>query len=122
MAVSNPVGVASLIAGGDSWNVTKSSCRASVAKRELLESQTEIDDFSEKPMAGSITVTVRPAPWQDVTTLQDATNITVTLTERSGVVWYGAGLTQTGESEYDTAEGSIELKFEGRTVTRQAAS
>ena len=122
MPVSAPVGVASFFANGEAWNVTKSSCRASVPKREILDSQTTVGDYSEKPQAGHISITVRPGPGQDVTFLQNLVSCTCTLTERSGVIWYGAGLTQTGEGEYDTAEGTVELKFEGSTVTRQFAS
>ena len=122
MAVSNPFGVASLIISGDAWNVTKSSCRASNPKREILASQTEIGDYSEMPSAGSITCTVRPRPDQDFQSLANATGVTAVLTERSGVTWYGSQLTQTGEAEYDTAEGTGEIKLEGPIVTRQAAS
>jgi hypothetical protein len=120
--MAGPYGVSTFTANGESWNVTKSTCRASIPKREILPSQTEIGDYSEVPVAGKMTVTVRPKPDQDSSALQNATGLTCTLVERNGVTWYGSGLTQTGDGEYDTAEGTMELVFEGPTVTRATAS
>ncbi len=117
----NAVGVTSLFIAGDTWNVTKSSCRPSRPKREMLDSQTDIDSYSEKPQTGKMTVTIRPRPDQDSTALSNLVNDTAVLTERSGVIWYGAGLVQTAESEYDTGEGTQDFTFEG-TVTRSMAS
>ena len=87
----------------------------------MLASQTEIDSYSEVPQTGRIAVTIRPRFDQDSTALANITDDTAVLTEKSGVVWYGAGLTQTAESEYDTAEGTQDFMFEG-TVTREMAS
>lgn len=117
----NPVGVTSIFIAGETWNVSKSSCRASRPKREMLPSQTEIDSYSEVPQTGKIMVTIRPRFDQDSTALANVTSDTAVLTEKSGVVWYGAGLVQTAESDYDTAEGTQDFVFEG-TVTREMAA
>ena len=114
-------GVSSFTANGEAWNVIKSSCRASNPKREIMASQTEVGDYSENPMQGKMTMTVRPKPQQDSSALANATGLSGVLVERSGVTWFGDGLIQTGEAEYDTAEGTMELVFEG-LVTRQVAS
>ena len=114
-------GVASFTADGEAWNVTKSSCRASNPKREIMASQTEIGDYSEVPMQGKMSITVRPRPDQDGSALANATGLSGVLVERSGVTWFGDNLIQTGEAEYDTAEGTMEVVFEG-LVTRQVAS
>ena len=117
----NPVGVSGLTIAGDNWNVTKSSARASRPKREMLASQTDIDSYSEMPQTGQIKVTIRPRPDQDSTALANLVDDSCILTERSGVVWYGDGLVQTAESEFDTAEGTQDFVFEG-TVTRDVAA
>ena len=122
----NPVGVASLFIGSsdspsETWNCSKSSCRPSRPKREMLPSQTEITNYSEVPQTGQISVTVQPLAGQDSTALANIVDGTAVLTERNGVVWYGSNLVQTSEAEYDTAEGTQEFVFEG-TVTREMAS
>jgi hypothetical protein len=117
----SPRGVGTWTMNSEPWNVIKSSCRASRPKREMLASQTEIGDYSEVPQTGKMTITVRPRPFQDSTQLANVVNGTGVLEERDGVTWYGADLVQTGEADYDTAEGTMELMFEG-TVTRETAA
>lgn len=119
---ANPYGVSTFTLDGEVWNVIKSSCKASKPKREVLASQTEVGDYSEVPQTGKMTLTLRPRPDQDSTGLANTINGTGVLVEKSGVTWYGSELLQTGESEYDTAEGTQDFVFEGPSVTREMAS
>ena len=121
MAQRPLAGVSSLTVDTQVWNVQKSSWRPSVAKREIVKGQTAVEGFSEVPMEGTIDVTVRPQPGQDVTTLINATGSTVVLVQRNGTTVYGSQMVQTGDGKTDTAEGTLDLTFSGPLVTASVA-
>lgn len=115
-------GVETFTLNGEVWNLTKSSWRPSNPKREILKGQTAVEGYSETPMQGSIEVTVRAQPGQDTSALANTTNGTGVLKQRNGTTVYGSGLVQTAEGKTETAEGTVDLVFEGPTVTAQVAA
>ena len=120
---SRPIaGAASLTVDGEPWNITASDFRCSVFKAETLKGQTMVEGYSEMPMEGYISATVRPQPGQSTASLIGARSATVVLVRRSGQTVYGSGLWQTEEGGTNTLEGTLQVKFEGGLVTEEVAS
>ena len=115
-------GAASLTVDGISYNITSSDFRVSAFKAETLKGQTAVEGYSEMPMEGSISCTVRLLPDQSSEALINARDATVVLVRRSGQTVYGAGMWQTEDGVTNTVDGTMPVKFEGPLVTEELAS
>ena len=122
MAQRPIAGAASLTVDGTPYNITASDFRCSVFKAETLKGQTKVEGYSELPMEGFISATVRLLPDQSSTALIGARNATVVLVRRSGQTVYGAGMWQTEDGGTNTLDGTMQVKFEGALVTEEVAS
>ena len=115
-------GAASLTVDGVSFNITASDFRCSVFKAETLKGQTKVEGYSELPMEGFISATVRLLPNQSSADLIGARGATVVLVRRSGQTVYGADMWQTEDGGTNTLDGTMQVKFEGALVTEEVAS
>ena len=122
MAVRPIAGAASLTVDGNPYNITASDFRVSAYKAETLKGQTAVEGYSEMPMEGFISATVRLQPNQASADLINARGSTVVLVRRSGQTVYGAGMWQTEEAGTNTVDGTMQVKFEGPLVTETVAS
>jgi hypothetical protein len=122
MAVRPIAGAASLTVDGVAYNITASDFRCSLFKAETLKGQTQVEGYTETPMEGYISATVRPLPNQPTAALVGARGSTVVLVRRSGQTVYGAGMWQTEEGATNTLDGTLQVKFEGPLVTEEVAA
>lgn len=122
MATRPIAGAASLTVDGNAYNITASDYRVSAFKAETLKGQTAVEGYSEMPMEGFISATVRLQPNQSSAALVTARNVTVVLVRRSGQTVYGANMWQTEDAGTNTADGTMSVKFEGSLVTEETAS
>lgn len=122
MATRPIAGAASLTVDGNSYNITASDFRVSAMKAETLKGQTKVEGYSEMPMEGFISATVRLQPNQPSQLLVSARNVTVVLVRASGQTIYGAGMWQTEDAGTNTVDGTMSVKFEGPLVTEETAS
>ena len=121
MAQRPIAGAASLTVDGVPFNITASDYRVSTFKAETLKGQTKVEGYSEMPMEGFISATVRLLPEQASAQLVGARGATVVLVRRSGQVIYGAQMWQTEDGSTNTADGTMSVKFEGPLVTEEVA-
>ncbi|MEA2755604.1 MAG: hypothetical protein QOJ54_1893 [Aliidongia sp.] len=82
-------------------------------KRETLEGQDAVHGYSEKPVAPSISASLRDANSMTVAAFNAMTSVTVTAILANGKSVSGDGLWCTESEEVDTAEGKFSVKFEG---------
>ena len=122
MAQRPIAGAASLTVDGTPYNITASDFRTSAFKAETLKGQTQVEGYSEMPMEGFISATVRLQPNQSSNDLISARGATVVLVRRSGQTVYGAGMWQTEDGATNTVDGTMSVKFEGPLVTEEVAS
>lgn len=115
-------GAASLTVDGEPYNITESDYRCSVFKAETLKGQTAVEGFSEMPMEGYISATLRLQPGQSSADVIGKRSATVVLVRRSGQTIYGSGMWQTEEGATNTKEGTLPVKFEGALVTEEVAA
>ena len=120
---SRPIaGAASLTVDGEPYNITESDFRCSVFKAETAKGQTAVEGYTEMPMEGYISATVRLQPGQSSAQIIGARSATVVLVRRSGQTVYGSGMWQTEDGVTNTKEGTLPVKFEGARVTEEVAS
>ena len=122
MARGPIAGGASLTVDGEPYNITASDYRVSASKAETMKGQTKVEGYSEMPMEGFISATVRLQPGQSSAKLVGARAGTVVLVRRSGQTVYGSNMWQTEEAGTSTVEGTMQVKFEGETVTEDVAA
>ena len=122
MATRPIAGAASLTVDGTPYNITASDFRTSQYKAETLKGQTAVEGYSEMPMEGFISATVRLLPSQASSDLVGARGVTVVLVRRSGQTVYGAGMWQTEDAGTNTVDGTMSVKFEGPLVTEETAA
>ena len=122
MAARPIAGAVTLTVDGVPYNCTASDYRCSVFKAETLKGQVAVEGYSEMPMEGFISATVRLQPGQSSTALIGARASTVVLVRNSGQTIYGSNMWQTEEGGTNTLEGTMEVKFEGALVTEEVAS
>lgn len=91
----------------------------STVQRESLSGMDFVHGYKEKPQPGHISGTLRDAGNLSVASLNAMTNVTVVAQLANGKVIVGAQM-WTVESQTSKAEdGTIEVKWEGRSVTEQ---
>lgn len=122
MALGPIAGAASLEVDGEPYNITASDYRVTGYKAETLKGQTQVEGYSEMPMEGFISATVRLLPHQSASDLINARGATVVLNRRSGQRAYGAGMWQTEPGQVNTLDGTMQVKFESGLVTEEVAA
>ena len=122
MSTRSIAGAASLTVNGQPYNITASDFRCSVFKAETLRGQTQVEGYSEMPMEGYISATVRLLPNQSSADLIGLRGATVVLVRRSGQTVYGADMWQTEDGGTNTVDGTCQVKFEGALVTEELAA
>lgn len=98
------------VAADAAWDVT-------TVKREYLIGQSGPQDYSEMPKAGMISFTARDADTMTVKAFMDMGPVTVVLHLANGKSVSGDRMICTECSEVKTADGTFNLKYEGRQVT-----
>ena len=97
------------VAADAAWDVT-------TVKREYLIGQSGPQDYSENPKAGMISFTARDANTMSVAAFMNQGPVTVVLHLANGKSISGDRMICTECSEVKTADGTFNLKYEGRHV------
>ncbi len=113
-------GIASLSIDGVAYDVVSGAAYfANKIKRETLIGQSGVQGYSEMPLAGYITATIRDNGSLTVGYLNSLTASTVVLTLANGKLVYGDGMWSTEVEEVKTQEAEFMIKFEGPDVYEQ---
>ncbi len=115
---NNPsAGIATLAINGTSYDVVSDAAYLpNTVKRETLVGQSGVQGFSELPVAGTISATIRDNGSLTVGSFNQMRNVNVVLTLANGKTVYGDGLWCTENDEVKTQEGTFSVKFEGAFV------
>ena len=110
-------GVAYLSVDGQSYMVAgEISYSVSSVKRESLSGPSGVQGYSEMPIPGSISVSLRDAGSLTVANFNAMTNVTVTAELANGKTIIGSGMWTVESQEVKTGEATFDVKFEGPTV------
>ena len=111
-------GIVSLTIDGTSYMVAgDAKWQPSGVKRETLESQNAVvQGYSEKARAGSISLSLRDSADLSVASVQAIVDSTIVLELANGKTVVGRGMWNVEDQEVDTAEGKLDVKFEGPSV------
>ncbi|WP_248769134.1 phage tail tube protein [Pseudomonas sp. MWU12-2345] len=93
------------------------SYKVSGVSRETLTGQDRIHGYSEKPVQGAITATIRDSNGLSVADINAMTNVTVVAELANGKTIIGANMWTTEQPESKTTDATIEVKWEGPSVT-----
>ena len=111
-------GVASITIDGIAYDVVGDlTWSPSTVKRETLAGQTRVEGFSEMPVAGYISATLRDGGGITVADFVGMTSSTVVVQQANGKTIYGAGMWCVDAIEVKTQDGTFSVKFEGDDVT-----
>jgi hypothetical protein len=88
----------------------------STVKRETKTGQDTVHGFSETPVPGWISMTVRDSGKLSLADINAMVNITVTAELANDKVILGRNMWSVDTQEVKTAEGTFELKFESASV------
>ncbi|WP_295541084.1 phage tail tube protein [uncultured Pseudacidovorax sp.] len=111
-AYLNVDGVSYMVAGDFAYSPSKVS-------RESLVGQDGVHGYSEKPVSGHISGTLRDSGSMKLSTLNAMTNVTVTLELANGKLVVGRNMWTTDTQEAKTGDGTLEVKWEGMAVTEE---
>lgn len=110
-------GLATLTINGTSYDVVADAeYFANKVKRETLAGQSGVQGYSEMPVSGYISATLRDAGTMTVSDFNAMTNVTCVLTLANGKTVYGDGMWCTECEGVKTQEATFAIKFEGYTV------
>lgn len=110
-------GVAYLSVDGQSYMVAgEITYKVSSVKRETLSGPSGVQGYSEMPIPGSISVSLRDAGSLTVANFNAMTNVTVTAELANGKTIIGSGMWTVESQEVKTGEATFDVKFEGPTV------
>lgn len=98
-----------MLAGDFTYSVSKVS-------RETLVGQDRVHGYSEKPVAGKMSCSVRDAGGLSVASFNAMTNVTVTVELANGKTIIGRNMWTVEPQEVKTAEAIFEVKWEGFSV------
>ncbi len=98
-----------MLAGDFTYSVSKVS-------RETLTGQDRVHGYSEKPVAGKMSCSVRDAGGLSVASFNAMTNVTVTVELANGKTIVGRNMWTVEPQEVKTAEAIFEVKWEGFSV------
>ena len=115
-------GTASVVANGVNYMLVGDlSYDPSTVKRETKTGQDGVHGYSEMPKAGKIAGTFRDSGSLTVADFNAMTNATVVLTLANGKTVIGRNMWTIDAQEVKTAEGTVEVSWEGPTVTEVTA-
>jgi hypothetical protein len=110
-------GIATLSINGTSYDVVSdASYFVSTVKRDTLTGQSGVQGYSEMPVAGYISATIRDNGGMTVASFNQMTSVNCVLTLANGKQVYGDGMWNTEADEVKTQEGTFSIKFEGSPV------
>jgi len=98
-----------MLAGDFTYSVSK-------VLRETLTGQDRVHGYSEKPVAGKMSCSVRDAGGLSVASFNAMTNVTVTVELANGKTIVGRNMWTVEPQEVKTAEAIFEVKWEGFSV------
>jgi len=93
------------------------SYKVSGVTRETLKGQDGVHGYSEMPVQGYIGGTLRDSGGLSMAALNAMTSVTVVLELANGKTVIGRNMWSTEQQENKTTEATIEMKFEGPSVT-----
>ena len=102
-------GASYMLAGDLSYQVSK-------VERETLTGQDRVHGYSEKPVAGFISGTLRDAGTLSVAAINDMTNVTVVCELANGKTVVGRNLWAVSVQEVKTMDATFEVRWEGFSV------
>lgn len=110
-------GVAYISVDGTSYMLAADAAyQVSKVTRETLVGQDKIHGYSEKPVPGHISATLRDAGGLSLAAFNAMTNVTVTLELANGKTVIGRNMWTVDAQEVKTAEATFEVKWEGMSV------
>ena len=113
-------GIASLSINGVAYDVVSDlSYMPNTVKRETLIGQSGVQGYSETPIAGYISATIRDAGSLSVAFLNGLTTANLVLTLANGKVVTGDNMYCTDFGEVKTQDATFSVKFEGSTIYEQ---
>lgn len=113
-------GLASLSIDGVAYDVVSdASYFAAKVKRDTLIGQSGVQGYSEMPVAGYISATIRDNGSLSAASINDLTNSTVVLALANGKLVYGDGMWCTDLEAVKSQDATFSIKFEGSTVFEQ---
>lgn len=111
-------GVAFISVDGQSYMLQADlTYRVSNVSRETLIGQDTVHGYSEKPEAGMISATLRDSKGLSVASLNSMTNSTVVCQLANGKTIIGRNMWTVDVQEVKTADGTLEVKWEGPAVS-----
>lgn len=111
-------GIAYLSVDGQSYPVQgELSYKVSTVKRETLTGQDGVHGYSEMPIAGGISATLRDTGGLSVASLNAMTNSTVVAELANGKVIIARNAWTVEAQEVKTTEATIEVKWESPDVS-----
>lgn len=115
-------GTASVVANGVNYMLVGDlSYDPSTVKRETKTGQDGVHGFSEMPKPGKISGTFRDSGSLTVADFNAMTNATVVLSLANGKTVIGRNMWTIDAQEVKTAEGTVEVSWEGPIVTEVTA-
>jgi hypothetical protein len=115
-------GVAAGFVNGVPYDIIETRYSPSKSVRETLKGQNGIHGFSEMPQQGRIVMSIRDAGGMSVADFSDMSDVEVQLSLANGKTVGGAGMWCTEAVEVNTVEATMEVTFEGASVTETLAS
>lgn len=110
-------GIAYLTVDGQSYMLSGDlGYSPSKVSRETLIGQDRVHGYSEKPSPGHISATLRDSGGLSVAALNAMTNVSVVCELANGKTIVGRNMWTTEAQEVKTAEGTLEVKWEGFSV------
>ena len=110
-------GIAYLTVDGQSYMLAgELSYGVSTLKRETLAGQDRVQGYSEMPVAGFISGSLRDSGALSVASINAMTNVNVTCELANGKTIIGRNMWTVEVQEVKTAEATFEVRFEGFSV------
>lgn len=91
--------------------------KPSRVKRETLTGMDGVHGYKEKPVAGSISMSLRDSRGTSVLGFNNQTNVTVVAQLANGKTVIGSGMWTVDEQEVDSEDAKFDVKWEGLSVT-----
>lgn len=115
-------GVAAGFINGVPYDITETRYSPSKVVRETLKGQNGIHGYSEMPQPGRIVLSIRDAGGMSVGDFSAMSDEEVQLSLANGKTVGGAGMWCTEAVEVNTVEATMEVTFEGPSVTETLVS
>jgi hypothetical protein len=110
-------GIAYLTVDGQNYMLSGDfAYSVSSVTRETLAGQDRVHGYSEKPVAGSMSGTIRDAGGLTVADFNAMTNVTVVAELANGKTIVGRNMWTVDSQEVKTADATFEVKWEGLDV------